>query len=81
MNIRLLKSKMVLAGDNVPTLAEYLGQSEANVYHKLSGKISWTLRDIGMISNRYDLTNDEIVEIFIEGCDEDVQANGEGSCE
>ena len=81
MNIRLLKSKMVLAGDNVPTLAEYLGQSDTNVYNKLSGKISWTVRDICMIGNRYDLTNDEIVEIFIEGCDEDVQADCEESCE
>lgn len=81
MNIRLLKSKMVLAGDNVPMLADFLGQTETNVYNKLSGKINWTLRDIGMISNRYDLTNDEIVEIFIEGCDEDAQADCEGSCE
>ena len=81
MNIRLLKSKMVLAGDNVPMLAEYLGQTETNVYNKLSGKINWTLRDMGMISNRYDLTNDEIVEIFIEGWDEDAQADCEGSRE
>ena len=81
MNIRLLKSKMVLAGDNVPALADYLGQTESNVYHKLNGKIKWTLRDIGMITKRYDLSNDEVVEIFIEGCDEDVQADCEGSCE
>ena len=58
-----------------------LGQTESNVYHKLNGKIKWTLRDIGMITKRYDLSNDEVVEIFIEGCDEDVQADCEGSCE
>ena len=81
MNIRLLKSKMVLAGDNVPMLADFLGQSETNVYNKLSGKINWTLRDIGMITNRYNLNNDEIVQIFIEGWDEDAQADCEGSCE
>ena len=81
MNIRLLKSKMVLVGDNVPKLAEYLGQTEGNVYGKLSGKISWTLRDIGMITKRYNLTNDEVVEIFIEGWEIDAEADCEGSRE
>lgn len=81
MNIRLLKSKMVLAGDNVPALAEYLGQCEANVYHKLSGKYKWTLEDVSKISKRYNLTNAETYEIFIKRGDEGEQANCEGSCE
>jgi hypothetical protein len=71
---------MVLVGDNVPMLAEYLDQSEANVYHKLSCKISWALKDVCLIRKRYNLTNNEVVEIFIEGCDVDAKTYCEGSC-
>ena len=81
MNMRLLKSKMVLAGDNVPALADYLGQSEANVYFKLSGKYAWTLKDVSAISKRYELTNAETFEIFIKRGDENEQTNDQGSCE
>lgn len=81
MNIRLLKSKMVLAGDNMDDLAEYLGQSRQNVYNKFKGKIVFSLQDVSAVSKRYDLTNAEIFEIFIKRGDESEQVNGEGSCE
>lgn len=81
MNIRLLKSKMVLVDDNIDNLAEYLGQSRQNVYNKFNGKVAFSLQDVSAISKRYDLSNAETYEIFIKRGDEGEQANCEGSCE
>lgn len=81
MNIRLLKSKMVLVDDTVDDLADYLGQSRQNVYYKFSGERAFSLQDVATIAKKYNLTNDEIVEIFIERGEESEQANCKGSCE
>lgn len=81
MNIRLLKSKMVLVGDTMEDLICYLGQSRQNVYNKFNGKTAFSLQDVSEISKRYKLTNAEIYEIFIKRGDESEQANCEGSCE
>ena len=80
-NKRLLKSKMVLFGDNVDALAEYLNQSRQSVYNKIAGKVPFSLQDVSAISKKYNLTNAETYEIFIKRGDEDEQANCEGSCE
>lgn len=80
-NKRLLKSKMVLFGDNVDTLADYLDQSRQNVYNKLNGTTMFSLQDVSAISKRYKLTNSEVYEIFIKRGDDGEQANCEGSCE
>lgn len=81
MNIRLLKSKMVLADDNVTTLAEYLGQSAGNLFKKLNGSTAFSLQDVSAIRERYNLSNAEVYEIFIKRGDESEQVDGEGSCE
>lgn len=81
MNIRLLKSKMVLADDTTTELAEYLGQSRQNVHNKLIGLTAFSLQDVSAISKRYNLTNAEIYEIFIKRGDESEQVDCEGSCE
>lgn len=80
-NKKLLKSKMVLFGDNVDTLADYLNQSRQNVYNKINGVTVFSLQDVSAISKRYELTNAEVYEIFIKRGDESEQANCEGSCE
>ena len=80
MNIRLLKSKMVLADDTTTELAEYLGQSRQNVHNKLNGTTMWSLQDVSAIKKRYNLTNTEIYEIFIKRGDESEQVDCEGSC-
>ena len=80
MNIKLLKSKMALAGDTTAELATYLGQTRQNVHNKLIGSYSFSLQDVSAISKKYNLTNAEIYEIFIKRGDEDEQANCEGSC-
>lgn len=81
MNIRLLKSKMVLVGDTTTELAEYLGQSRQNVHNKLNGTTVFSLQDVSAIQKRYNLTNAEVYEIFIKRGDEGEQVNCEGSCE
>ena len=80
-NKKLLKSKMVLFGDTVERLAEYLGQSRANVSNKISGITAFSLQDVSAISKRYNLTNAETFEIFIKRGDSSEQADGERSCE
>lgn len=80
-NKRLLKSKMVLFGDNVDTLADYLNQSRQNVYNKINGVTVFSLQDVSAISKRYKLTNAETYEIFIKRGDESEQVDCEGSCE
>lgn len=81
MNIRLLKSKMVLVDDAVEHLADYLGQSRQNIYLKFNGERGFSLQEVALIAKRYELTNDEICEIFIERGEEVEQANCKGSCE
>lgn len=80
-NKKLLRSKMVLFGDTVDRLADYLGQSRANVSNKINGLTVFSLQDVSAISKRYNLTNAEVYEIFIKRGDENEQADGEGSCE
>ena len=74
-NKRLLKSKMALFGDTVERLADYLGQSRANVSNKISGITAFSLQDVSEISKRYNLTNAETFEIFIKRGDDSEQAN------
>ena len=78
---RLLRSKMVLFGDSVNDLCKYLNQTRQTLHNKMRGGTMFTIRDIRAISYRYSLTNDEIVKIFIEGCDTVAKADCEGSCE
>lgn len=66
MNTAMLKSKMVLFGDNNTTLGEALGIA----YQTLSTKINntngaeFTQGEILTIKKRYKLTPDEVDEIF-----------------
>ena len=66
MNTALLKSKMVLFGDNNSTLGKALGIA----HHTVSAKINstngaeFTQGEIAIIKKRYNLTPNEIDEIF-----------------
>lgn len=64
-NINLLKSKMALAGDNQKSLANLLGVTTSAVNYKLNGNVRFSVDEISAIAKRYNLTNDEIVEIFM----------------
>ncbi len=69
MNARLLKSKMVLYGDEdfVKAIANLLGISRQTAGAKLKGESEFTQTEIAIISKHYCLNDEEIRKIFIEG--------------
>lgn len=64
MNGNKLRSKMVLHGDTGRNLAKALGISQQAFSHKLNGKADFTQREIQLIKNRYELSPDEVDNIF-----------------
>lgn len=73
MNKKLLKSKMSLHGDTQNTLAEALGISFERLSLKMNAKklsdtarpAAFTLAEVRIIMERYSLTPEEVVEIFL----------------
>ncbi len=65
-NKNLLKSKMALHNDTMQSLADYLGIARSYVSGKLNGKWEFKQSEIMKIIERYNLTNDEIMQIFFE---------------
>lgn len=68
MNLNKFKAKMVLNGDNLKTLAEYLGISYMTLSNKLKGEYDFTQTEMILIRKRYGLTDEEFNEFFMEGC-------------
>lgn len=65
MNTKALKSVMVLNGDNIVSLANYLGISEQSFRNKMrENGTSFKQVEIAMIVARYKLTPDETMTIF-----------------
>lgn len=73
MNAKLLKSKMVLYGDEdfVAAISNILEISRQTASAKLSGERKFTQPEIALISKHYGLKDDEIRLIFIEGENDD----------
>lgn len=69
MNVRLLKSKMVLAGDEnfVNDLARVIGKNRRTASKVFAGKRQCTPKEIAAISAKYALSNENVIEIFVEG--------------
>lgn len=68
MNSKLLKSVMVLNDDNVTTLAQKLGITRQTLSLKIEGYNDFKLSEICTIKNLYNLSRDEIFEIFFKEC-------------
>lgn len=64
MNTNLLKAKMKLNEDTQQELADYLGIVISTVSFKISGKQPFNADEIRKIKVRYNLTAEEIDEIF-----------------
>lgn len=64
MNQKLLRSKMVLAGDSQKNLAEHLELSENAMSFKMNGKVQFKAEEIAKIVWRYNLTPQETHEMF-----------------
>lgn len=79
MNVKKLKSKMVLCGDEdfVLATANVIGVSRQTASNKLRGESEFTQSEIAKISKWYSLTDEEVYEIFIEG---DNNGESERSC-
>jgi hypothetical protein len=64
MNKAMLMSKLVANGDTQAALADYLGISLSCLNAKINEKADFRRRDIAMIRHRYNLSANEIDEIF-----------------
>lgn len=66
MNKKLLKSKMDLFGDTGDSLSEYLGINRSTFSAKINETAGreFTQGEITMIKERYNLSADDINEIF-----------------
>lgn len=66
MNRKLLRSKMVLFGDTNSTLAHHLELSAQRFSAKINGTngAEFTQSEINKIKNRYDLTCEDVINIF-----------------
>ena len=65
MKKNLLKSKMALHGDTGASLAEYLGIAQNTFSLKLNGDAVFTQSEIKKIKEKYNLSSEEIDEIFL----------------
>lgn len=65
MNSRLLRSVMVLNNDTNKTLADFLGISEVSVSNKIN-EIGTEFKqgEIALIKKRYNLSPEQVEEIF-----------------
>lgn len=66
-NKDLLRSKVVLVGDDFKTLCKKIGMYSATFHSKLRGKTEFKQTEIQKIMQVYNLTADEIVKIFLSG--------------
>lgn len=64
MNTNLFKSKMKLHNDTQQGLADYLGIVISSVSNKINDKQEFRLNEVKRIKKRYNLTAEEIDEIF-----------------
>ncbi len=66
LNVLLLKSKMILNGDNNTTLSKFLGISRQTLANKMNGNngSEFYQSEISSIKKRYNLTASEIDDIF-----------------
>lgn len=64
MNTNMLISKMKLFGDRQEDLAKALKLSLTTVNAKINGKRDFTQTEIALIAARYELTPEEVNQIF-----------------
>lgn len=65
MNTKLLRSKVVLFGDTNYSLAQALNISPQAFSLKLNGEREFKQEEIKIIQDRYNLSPDEVVDIFL----------------
>ena len=66
MNTALLKSKLALHGDSQSALARKMGIAIVTLSLKMTGQRNFTQGEIDFIRKEYNLTPEEVCEIFFE---------------
>ena len=61
----ILKAKLSLKEKTQKDLAKALGLSKVSVSKKVNGLLRFSLPEVKKVKDYLDLTNDEVVEIFI----------------
>lgn len=64
MNIKLLKATIIKNGDTQETLAEAMGIQTSGLSMRINGHTEFRRSEINFIKNRYNLSSDEVDEIF-----------------
>ena len=64
MDGKLLKSVMVKNGDTQKKLAQALDLQQSAMCLRIAGKIEFRMNEANMIRKRYNLTDEETVQIF-----------------
>lgn len=69
LNVKLLKSKMILFGDEsfIKAISQLLEITRQTAAAKLDGNSEFTQTEIATIAKHYALTDEDIRKIFIEG--------------
>ena len=65
MKTKAFKAKMILNDDTYETLSVELRISPATLSNKVLGKTSFTTAEIKILAKRWNLSADEINEIFL----------------
>lgn len=65
MNSNYLKYKMSQHGDSQKQISKLLGISQSALINKFKGKNYFTMREVRLLVERYDLDYAEIREIFL----------------
>ena len=65
LNKTLFKIKMLENKVNVAELAKELDVDKQTIYNRLNGRTPFTLQEVRFLRNKFNLTDDEVVEIFL----------------
>lgn len=63
MNERFLKAEMIIFGDDLNSLGEYLGMTRQTLARKMK-EATFSQEEMIKIKNRYDLSDEKFVQIF-----------------
>lgn len=67
MEKRMLQAEMILYGDSLTDLANYLGVVRQTLARKMDGESDFTQTEMTMIKNRYNLSDEKFAQIFTKG--------------
>lgn len=67
INKAIMRSVMVRHSDTQEKLAEALNLQISGLNARINGKVDFRAREIAKIRDRYNLTSDEVMEIFFDG--------------